>query len=84
MSYSRSTHPPAGTLSAACKRIDQELVKQLLEDAANVEEMDASQDTPLVLAAKDGHSEIVKILNSAGTPPDVGIDKGHSALFHAC
>jgi ankyrin repeat protein len=59
------------------------LVKQLIADGANVNELDSNQDAPLVMAAYKGFNEIVKLLLEAGA--DVrAVDPGMKATaLHA-
>jgi ankyrin repeat protein len=59
------------------------LVQQLIADGANVKELDANQDAPLVMAAYKGYAQIVKALLEAGA--DVrAVDPGMKATaLHA-
>lgn len=58
-------------------------VKTLIQQGINVNELDANQDAPLVMAAYKGHSEIVQLLLEAGA--DVtAVDPGMKATaLHA-
>ena len=42
------------------------LVQQLIENGVDVNELDANQDAPLVMAAYKGYHQIVKLLLEAG------------------
>src|SRR5215212_8189871 len=59
------------------------LVKTLIAEGTNVNELDANQDAPLVMAAYKGYTEIVKLLLEAGA--DVtAVDPGMKATaLHA-
>ncbi|QHV96780.1 ankyrin repeat domain-containing protein [Spirosoma endbachense] len=59
------------------------LVEQLIQNGADVDELDANQDAPLVIAAYKGYNEIVKLLLEAGA--DVrAVDPGMKATaLHA-
>ncbi len=59
------------------------LVKQLIQDGANVDELDGNQDAPLVMAAYKGHEQILEVLLKAGA--DVrAVDPGMKATaLHA-
>ena len=58
-------------------------VRKLIGESANVNELDGSQDAPLVMAAYLGHTEIVRLLLAAGA--DVtAVDPGMKATaLHA-
>ncbi len=70
-------------LMDAVKRNDIAKVQQLIAQGVNVDEKDASQDVPLIMAAYMGHTEIVKALLEAGA--DVtAVDPGMKATaLHA-
>ena len=70
-------------LMTAVKKNDVPLVKQLIQQGVNVSELDASQDSPLIMAAYQGHTEIVRLLLEAGA--DVAaVDPGMKATaLHA-
>lgn len=42
------------------------LIKQLIQNGVNVDELDQNQDAPLVIAAYKGYNQIVKLLLDAG------------------
>jgi ankyrin repeat protein len=67
----------------AVKKNNVALVKQLIQQGVNVNELDAGGDAPLVMAAYEGHTEIVKLLLEAGA--DVtAVDPGMKATaLHA-
>lgn len=71
------------TLMQAVKNNDVCLVKELIQRGANVDELDTNQDAPLVIAAYEGRTEIVRLLLQAGA--DVGaVDPGMKATaLHA-
>ncbi len=70
-------------LMQAVEHNDAARVKQLIDQGANVSELDANQDAPLVMAAYKGHTEIVRLLLEAGA--DVtAVDPGMKATaLHA-
>ena len=53
-------------LMRAVQNNDVAEVKRLIAQGANVNELDANQDAPLVMAAYEGHTEIVRLLLEAG------------------
>ena len=59
------------------------LVQQLIQDGADVNELDSNQDAPLIIAAYKGYNQIVKLLLEAGA--DVrAVDPGMKATaLHA-
>ena len=67
----------------AVKSNDVAGVKKLIEQGVNVSELDGNGDAPLVMAAYEGHNEIVKLLLEAGA--DVtAVDPGMKATaLHA-
>jgi ankyrin repeat protein len=71
------------TLMQAVKSNDVAQVKKLIQQGASVDELDSSSDAPLVMAAYEGHNEIVRLLLEAGA--DVAaIDPGMKATaLHA-
>ena len=70
-------------LMKAVKSNDVARVKELIAQGVNVSELDSSSDAPLVMAAYEGHNEIVKLLLEAGA--DVAaVDPGMKATaLHA-
>ncbi|WP_338871085.1 ankyrin repeat domain-containing protein [Spirosoma sp. SC4-14] len=70
-------------LMSAINRNNLSQVQQLIQEGADVNELDASQDAPLVMAAYKGYSQIVKALLEAGA--DVrAVDPGMKATaLHA-
>jgi len=70
-------------LMDAVKSNDVAAVRQLVAQSTDVNEKDASQDVPLIMAAYMGHDEIVKALLEAGA--DVtAVDPGMKATaLHA-
>ena len=71
------------TLMQAVKANNVALVKNLIEQGADVNELDANEDAPLVMAAYEGYTEIVRLLLAAGA--DVAaVDPGMKATaLHA-
>ena len=67
----------------AINKNNRSLVEQLIQNGADVDELDANQDAPLVIAAYKGYNEIVKLLLEAGA--DVrAVDPGMKATaLHA-
>lgn len=70
-------------LMTAVKRNDLAKVRELIQQGVNVSEMDGSGDSPLIMAAYEGYTEIVRALLEAGA--DVGaLDPGMKATaLHA-
>jgi ankyrin repeat protein len=70
-------------LMNAVQNNDVDGVKKLIAQGVNVSELDANQDAPLVMAAYQGHTEIVRLLLEAGA--DVtAVDPGMKATaLHA-
>ena len=70
-------------LMNAIQKNDAALVRQLIAQGVDVNELDASQDAPLVMAAYKGYADIVKLLLEAGA--DVtAVDPGMKATaLHA-
>ena len=70
-------------LMKAVNKNDISLVQKLIQEGANVSELDANQDAPLVIAAYKGYNEIVKLLLASGA--DVtAVDPGMKATaLHA-
>lgn len=70
-------------LMNAINKNDNLLVEKLIQNGANVDELDQNQDSPLVIASYKGYSHIVKLLLEAGA--DVrAIDPGMKATaLHA-
>ena len=71
------------TLMRAVKDHDAAQVKQLIAQGVDVNELDSGGDAPLIIAAYNGYTEIVKLLLDAGA--DVGaLDPGMKATaLHA-
>jgi ankyrin repeat protein len=70
-------------LMQAVRRNDAARVRELIAQGVDVSELDDSQDAPLVMAAYEGHTEIVRLLLEAGA--DVAaVDPGMKATaLHA-
>ncbi len=70
-------------LMKAVQNNDVDGVKKLIAQGVNVSELDANQDAPLVMAAYQGHTEIVRLLLEAGA--DItAVDPGMKATaLHA-
>jgi len=70
-------------LMTAVNRNDKEQVQQLVDQGADVNQLESNGDAPLIMAAYKGHSEIVEILLKAGA--DVtAVDPGMKATaLHA-
>jgi ankyrin repeat protein len=67
----------------AVKNNDVAQVKALIQQGVNVNELDGSGDAPLVMAAYEGHTEIVKLLLEAGADVSA-VDPGMQATaLHA-
>ncbi len=70
-------------LMQAVKKNDIALVKKLIQQGINVNELDTNQDAPLIIAAYEGHTEIVQLLLEAGADVAV-VDPGMKATaLHA-
>lgn len=70
-------------LMKAVKQNDAAAVGELIRRGANVNEPDASQDFPLIIAAYQGRTQIVKLLLEAGADVSV-VDPGMKATaLHA-
>jgi uncharacterized protein len=70
-------------LMKAVKNNDVALVKELIKQDVNVNELDANQDAPLIMAAYKGYTDIVKLLLEAGADVAV-VDPGMKATaLHA-
>lgn len=67
----------------AVRRNDAAAVKKLIAEGVDVSELDDNEDAPLVMAAYEGHTDIVKLLLEAGA--DVtAVDPGMRATaLHA-
>ena len=62
---------------------DADKVKDLIDQGANINEADASGDSPLIMAAYQGYTEIVRLLLEAGADVTV-VDPGMKATaLHA-
>ena len=57
------------------------IVKILLESGAHQDMIDSNQTSPLWVAAKEGHDEIVLILLNKGADPNWKAHDGTTALF---
>jgi ankyrin repeat protein len=73
-------------LMKAVQRDDAAAVKTLTAKGANVNELDANGDAPLVMAAYKGHTEIVRLLLEAGADltvvdPDMKATALHAAAY---
>jgi len=78
-----------GTLLNACKKGHFELVKQLVDDGADLEEKDFSEAitlgaTPLMHACLRGDTEIVKYLIDRRAQLEAKDNNGHTCLHYAC
>jgi uncharacterized protein len=70
-------------LMQAVNKNDVAQVKKLIQQGVNVSELDSNQDAPLVMAAYEGHTEIVKLLLEAGADVSA-VDPGMKATaLHA-
>ena len=70
-------------LMKAVKDNDIALVSELIKQGVDVNELDANQDAPLIIAAYKGYTEIVKLLLEAGADVSV-VDPGMKATaLHA-
>ena len=69
-------NPDGEALLKAAMYGNEECVDMLLRSGANVNELDAWSDTPLILAARCGNIRIVDLLLAAGA--DVNITSGFS------
>lgn len=78
--------PPKPPLFAACDKGDVDQVKQLLGQGANTNELfDRDwEKTLLIVAARNGHTDVVAALLAANADPNYGKDSGKTALFYAC
>merc|ERR1712048_922394 len=69
-SLTKTTYP----LHEAAKRNDIEMVKMLVEEGANVEQMNSRKQTPLQRATQEdkngSHKEIIRVLKSLSTQPN--------------
>ena len=75
----------AGSLHDAARSGDVDLVNELVADGADINERDATGETPLLAAALAGQTAIVELLLSAEADPTVRNDRGmlplHAAAF---
>jgi ankyrin repeat protein len=70
-------------LMNAVKNNDVALVRELISQGININELDANKDVPLIIAAYKGYTEIVKLLLKAGADVSV-VDPGMKATaLHA-
>ncbi|NET73293.1 MAG: ankyrin repeat domain-containing protein [Sphaerospermopsis sp. SIO1G2] len=71
------------TLMKAVNKNDVSLVKKLIQEGVNINELDTNKDAPLVIAAYKGYDKIVELLLEAGA--DVtAVDPGMKATaLHA-
>lgn len=72
-----------GDLSNAAAQGDLELVRQLLEAGADVNNTDSWGHTPLMSASWGGHKEIVQVLLAHGANVNVTTSRGWTALRFA-
>ena len=56
------------------------VARVLIEYGANVNQMNAAGQTPLILAAVGGHDELTKVLLEAGADPRTTNSHGQTAL----
>jgi uncharacterized protein len=73
-------------LMQAINKNDINRVQKLIQQGVNVNELDANQDAPLVMAAYKGYTEIVKLLLEAGADiaavdPDMKATALHAAAY---
>ena len=66
-------------LHEASREGNTELVKQLLDDGAPLDEKDEYGHTALMVASLEGHTEVVKLLLDKGAPVDEKGERGHTA-----
>ena len=59
------------------------LVQQLIENGTNVDELDGNRDSPLIIAAFKGHTDIVRILLEAGADVSVVDPEMKATALHA-
>jgi ankyrin repeat protein len=70
-------------LMNAVKNNDIALIRELINQGINVNELDVNKDAPLIIAAYKGYTEIVKLLLKAGADVSV-VDPGMKATaLHA-
>ena len=70
-------------LMKAVKNNEVALVRELIKQGVNINELDANQDAPLIMAAYKGYTDIVKLLLEAGADAAV-VDPGMKATaLHA-
>ncbi len=73
-------------LMKAVNHNDAALVHKLIQQGVDVDELDANQDAPLVIAAYKGYTEIVKLLLEAGASvaaldPEMKATALHAAAY---
>jgi len=71
---------PPPELHCAARAGEPRIVRMLLHDGAELEEVDYAGRTPLYLAAMNGRSEALRVLLAAGANPNAGRERGRSAL----
>lgn len=71
-------------LSIAIEHGDVEMVKLLIENAADLEQVNFENKRPLYLAAEKGFARIVKLLLQAGADTDVKYNDIYSLLYATC
>ncbi len=59
------------------------IVELLLENNANISKANNKKETPLIIAAKLGYENLVRLLIYLGSKPDLKDQDGNTALHHA-
>jgi uncharacterized protein len=70
-------------LMQAVNNNDIDRVQKLIQQGVNVNELDANQDAPLVIAAYKGYTQIVKLLLEAGADVKVVDPEMKATALHA-
>jgi len=70
-------------MGKAASRGDTASLLELLEDGADVNELDADGRTPVLLATRGNHVDTVRALVEAGADPNIADRQGTTALQHA-
>lgn len=73
----------AGPIHKAARSGDVDRIEQLLEQGAELEERDETQETPLISAALAGQSSVVSILIAKGADVHARNDRGLTSLHGA-